>query len=510
MDSKYLLIRGITLLFMENKLQANATNSGTLVEQAAKYIEMPEIRVGVADSERDTLIGLKDICKTLGDLAPGVSAVAGDIIQRAQLFIREELHLIDTLREAITVEYSVDDMNAICIGIRRELADYVRNRKAKDVVLEAARKIKYKPEEVADLQKFVMDLRGSLEIYESNSKERDPAIVGQLNLENLQTTIDMFNQAKELNDERGIMRTGSQGFNRMSAGGLRRGEEVVCGALQHNFKSGWATTLFRQVPMWNKPYMIDPEKKPLVLRFSFEDALHITLPFLYQSIWENEHRKPAEMQTTPALEMAEYVDKNLRRNGYYYDMIHVNPSLWTFRDIQDKILDYEARGYEIHFLTIDYLSLIPTTGCNENGPIGTAMRDLFRRIKNFCAQRKICFYTPHQHSGEAKMLVRTGLEETYVQEVANRSYWDGCKSIDQEIDLEFHIHIVKFDGRKWLTFQRGKHRGIATTKEIDMYFCIPIEEIGCIIDDVEGPDNTRRKPGGNPIGSKDDKPYWEV
>jgi hypothetical protein len=97
-----------------------------------------------------------------------------------------------------------------------------------------------------------------------------------------------------------------------------------------------------------------------------------------------------------------------------------------------------------------------------------------------------------------------------VQEVANRGYWDGCKSIDQEIDLEFHIHIVIFDGRKWLTFQRGKHRGVGTTKEIDKYFVLPIEEVGLIIDDVEGPDTTRRKPGGNPIGSKDDKPYWEV
>lgn len=508
MDSKYLLIRGITLLFLENTSKA-ATNSGTLIDQAAKYVEMPEVRIGVADSERDTLMGLKGVCKYLSDLPNETTAVASDIIQRVKLFIHEDVHLIQSLEDAICAEYQPDQIMTICLGIRREINEYVRERKAKDLILEAGRLIRYKPDEIKDLQKFVMDLRGSLESYESNSKERDPAVVSSLNLGDLETAITLFNQAKELNNAQGIMRSGSQGFNRMSAGGVRRGEEVVCGAGQHNFKSGWATTLFRHIPMYNTPYMLDPEKKPLVLRFSFEDPLHITLPFLYQSIWENEHRITADIKNTSAQDMFEYIDKALRRNGYHYDMIHVNPSLWTFRDIQDKILEYEAQGYEIHFLSVDYLSLIPTTGCTDTGATGTALRDLFRRIKNFCAQRKICFYTPHQHSSEAKNLLRAGLEDTYVQEIANKGFWDGARSIDQEIDLEFHIHIVKFDGRKWLTFQRGKHRGIGNTKEIDLYFVLPIEEIGVIIDDVDGEDTTRRKPGGNPVGSKADKPWYE-
>lgn len=509
MDSKYLLIRGITLLFLESKSGA-PTNSGALVDQAAKYVELPDVRAGVADTERDTLLGLKGVCKYLGELPKETPAVAADIIQRIKLFIHEEVHLIQSLQDAIETEYAEDQIMTVCMGIRREINEYVRERKAKDLILEASRIIKYKPDDIVDLQKFVMDLRGSLEVYETNSKEKDPAIVSSLNMGDLETAVAMFNQAKELNDSKGIMRSGSQGFNRMTAGGVRRGEEVVCGAGQHNFKSGWATTLFRHIPMYNTPYMIDETKKPLVLRFSFEDPLHITLPFLYQSIWENEHRVTADLRNTSAQDMAAYIDKNLRRNGYHYDMIHVNPSLWTFRDIQDKVLEYEAQGYEIHFLSIDYLSLIPTTGCTDTGATGTALRDLFRRIKNFCAQRKICFYTPHQHSSEAKNLLRAGLEDTYVQEIANKGFWDGARSIDQEIDLEFHIHIVKFDGRKWLTFQRGKHRGIGNTKECDMYFVLPIEEIGVIIDDVDGEDTTRKKPGGNPIGSKADKPYWDV
>jgi hypothetical protein len=133
---------------------------------------------------------------------------------------------------------------------------------------------------------------------------------------------------------------------------------------------------------------------------------------------------------------------------------------------------------------------------------------MFRRLRNFCGPKKITVMTPHQLSTEAKMLIRNGMDEKFVQEIANKGYYDGCKTIDQEVDGELYIHIVKADGRSWLTIQRGKHRLVKQTAQEYLNCTLPFEDIGDIRDDINGPDNTRRKPGGGPIGSKEEKPYW--
>lgn len=58
------------------------------------------------------------------------------------------------------------------------------------------------------------------------------------------------------------------------------------------------------------------------------------------------------------------------------------------------------------------------------------------------------------------MLIRNGMDEQFVAEIKNKGYYDGCRTLDQEVDMELYIHIVKVDGRSYLTLQRGKHRVI--------------------------------------------------
>lgn len=94
------------------------------------------------------------------------------------------------------------------------------------------------------------------------------------------------------------------------------------------------------------------------------------------------------------------------------------------------------------------------------------------------------------------MLIRQGNEESFVRDIANKGYYDSCKTIDQEVDLELYIHIVKADGKSWLTVQRGKHRLIQQTKEEYKYTVLPFEDIGDIRDDVNGADTSRKKPAG--------------
>ena len=155
----------------------------------------------------------------------------------------------------------------------------------------------------------------------------------------------------------------------------------------------------------------------------------------------------------------------------------------------------------------DYLPMVPTTGC-EQGPSGHDLRDLTRRMRNFCSAKKITMITPWQISTEAKTLLREG-HTNFVSKVAGLGYYAGSKQIDQEIDLELVIHIEKFNGSAWLTVQRGKHRLPTTIPDNLKYFVLPFPEEGSIPDDLKGPRIGRRKIGGGPIGSSDEIPFHD-
>lgn len=105
------------------------------------------------------------------------------------------------------------------------------------------------------------------------------------------------------------------------------------------------------------------------------------------------------------------------------------------------------------------------------------------------------------------MLIRQGNEETFVRDIANKGYYDGAKTIDQEVDLEIYIHLIRCDNKSWLAVQRGKHRVVTQTKEEYKYTVLPFFDIGDIRDDINGQDSSRKKAGGAVAGGE--TPFWD-
>jgi hypothetical protein len=502
-----LLIRAITLLFRESQLDVGATSSPEIVKEVAETVKPPEMAVGSSDNDRDMVMGLRGMVMWMASNMEGTKYVADDLLQKVRMLTRHDESLYDALKEGINGPMSEEELRIVTGNIRQELNSYLREVQALNIIKEHSRKASFNREDIANLPEFIAQFRSQLEQYETNVKERDPAIVGEVKLSETDHVESVFRQAKELNNENGIMKTGWQALNRMLQGGFRRGEEVVIGALQHNFKTGFSLSLFKQIALYNKPYMIDEKKKPLLLRISFEDPLSLNFPFLYRNIKENETLEHADVTNTSEAEMSAYIHEKLTVNGYEIMLVHVNPSLWGYRDVQNYVLSLEAQGYEIHMLMLDYLNMLDKRGLDNNGPMGSNIRDLFRRMRNFCSPRKITLITPHQLSTEAKMLIRQGNEESFVRDIANKGYYDSCKTIDQEVDLELYIHIVKADNKSWLTIQRGKHRLISQTKEEYKYTVMPFEDIGDIRDDINGGDTSRKKPAGPQEGQP--AAFWD-
>lgn len=507
MNNNYLLIRAITLLYRQSQMDGGTNSSGDIVVDVAGTVQIPDTVVGTNDGEREMVIGLKTMAITMGKAADGTVYVCDDILQRVRAMSRDNDSLYEALKEGIYGEMPEEDIKLVVRTIRAELSSHLKEQRARELITKKYKELMFDRDDIKSFSNFIADYRNELEQYERTEKEVDPAIVGAVTLSNVEDVVKIFLQAQELNNDEGIMKTGWQGLNRMLQGGFRRGENVVVGALQHNFKTGFSLSTFKHLAMYNKPYMLDPTKKPLLVRISFEDPLSLNFPFMYRNIYENKTGAMADVIGTAPEEMSKYVIEELQVNGYNVMMVHVNPTMWGYRDLFDFLLDLIAQGYEIHALWLDYLNMMNKEGLDNNGPTGFNIRELFRRTRNFTAPRKITMLTPHQLSTEAKMLIRQGNEENFVKEIANKGYWDSAKTIDQEVDMELYIHIVKADSRSWLTVQRGKHRLIKQTPEEHKFTVLPFEDIGDVRDDINGADTSRKKPGGALPGQK--AAFWD-
>ena len=297
-----------------------------------------------------------------------------------------------------------------------------------------------------------------------------------MDFENLDSVTAVFEEVKKANNDSGIYKLGWQALNRMLQGGLRRSVDnlVTIAALPHRGKSMFSLSIFMQIAQYNTPIVLPGEegKKPLLLRISLEDSLMNNLQFMYQYLKASEGTfiKPSELSKIDAKEMTQYVTEKMTANGFHIKMMRVNPSEWGYMNVINKIIELEAQGYCIHVLVIDYALLLNTVGCTV-GPLGAEKRDLLRRLRNYCASRNIIFITPVQLSTEALNLIRAGIpNEEFLSHISQKSYYDGSKTISQEIDLELYIHLFSHKKNKYLAVHRGKHRIPTIIGDEDMQF----------------------------------------
>jgi hypothetical protein len=432
-----------------------------------------------------------------------------EILQRLKIDTGDDANAYEALSDSLVIELDESSLKRTVLNLRRTLQESLREATSFQIMEEAMYKMKFKRAEIVDTHEFFAGLAQRLEENNVVTVLRDPAIINELDLDDEEAVAKTYIQVQAGEIGESIMKTGWHGVNRILQGGVRRGEEGVIGALQHNFKTGFTLTMFKQIALYNIPYMLDPLKKPLLVRFTFEDSAEKNMEFLYLSLKENED--PTTKAVTTGLDpayIARYVKEKLRVNGYHIKIISVNPTLWTYRHLCDKLLEFESQGYEIHLCMVDYLTQMPTTGCTV-GPTGADVRNMYQRIRSFCSQRKIAFITPHQLSTEAKRLIRVD-ETDFVKQIQNKGMYALCQSLDNEVDWELYIHKELMNDEAYLTIQRGKHRVNGILPERHKYCVLPFRPIGAILDDIMGPDTSRSKVGGGPIGSKTEIPDWEL
>lgn len=472
MDERRLLGKCYILLFLETLVKPRQSDSRKMIKEYLDNNKMVQkiLAPGVQSMDGTALLvnSIYDMCNDPPDIEYVVEELSADI-EYITANNKDALYMM--LKSALddSVVMTKEAITKRILSIRRELEEATRRIRVTSLISKTYRQLS---EGTVRTPKIVGELLARLESEAVSGREDDPALVDKLDMDDPSTLEMIYKRAAEEQSGTAILKTGWEILNKTLQGGFRRGEFTTLAALQHNYKTGMGLSLFAQVAMCNDPKMIDDTKKPLLLRISLEDELHHNMLFLYAYLKYAETKEEVNPYDTPYQEMTKYVIDTLTARGYHIQMLRINPSEWTYRSLIDTILEYEAQGYEVHMCMVDYLSMIPTTGCEKSGPSGTDVQDMFKRVRNFFSAKKIAFFTPHQLSTEAKVLWREGIRgRKLLDEIIGGGYYQKSRQLDTEIDLE--LYLAKEEdtktGNTYLHVGRGKHRGTGIIPLEDKY-----------------------------------------
>lgn len=393
------------------------------------------------------------------------------LLNTLEIIYKDRLDQYPAIEKSIKANLNEEQLRTSVVTLRNKLLTFQKETSIKTLINKYNREINIvTPSATTTVTQKTLELIGKLEQFLTVSEGKDLAIIDEIDMGSQESLKNVTLKVSQNAEEKGILRSGWKQLNIMTQGGFRKGEMWLINALPHNYKSGLLQSLFVQFCIHNDPIMTDPDKKPAIIYISFEDNSDIYTEFMFKYLYCQEFDKIPNMREVKKEEMGEYITKRLTERGYHPITLRVDPLKWTIRDLMNKIIAYEARGYEIHACILDYLSKMPTTGCDHSGPGGTDLRDMFQRCRQFFTSRGTLCITAHQLDTASRILIKQDKSELefsstniarqkeFVKEVAGKGYTEISKQIDQIVDGEICIHIVREKEKSTLTMMRGKHR----------------------------------------------------
>lgn len=455
-----------------------------IVEKAIGLVKMPADVMGEG-SEGEIAHALRSTLDWLRTLSPDVTVDKVDLIERIRMNCAFGSDYIASI-ERQCVLYDDMHLNAERVKtIISELQYSIRNHEYALLYRKANKEINF-GDGTVDILQHAKEMQEKIREFENTGEEEKKGFGGSLSTTDIDSVVEAMRRTQELNSTEGTLKTGLKGLNRALGGlGHFRGEQFNYGALTHNYKTGILLDYCRWFPLYNTPHMLDKNKKPLVLRVSFENKIEQDLPLIYRSLWEQENKKKLDLAEVDAEEAARYVIDRLRVNGYEFEMRCYDPNQFDVWDLIDVLSFYEAKGYEIHAVIVDYPELI-TKKYSGKGSKRTdeIITYTFEVLRNHCFPRGITQLTAHQLSSDARRLAREGTSNL-AKKFAEGSYYYNAVGLSQKLDGEMLLHIHEIGDKKFLTASLGKRRGTSDntpTKHKTFYY--EFTEFG-ICDDLD-------------------------
>lgn len=513
MNSKLLLVKAITLLCLESQVPVLAQDpSYDLCEQITDKTKKRE--GSVSDFGEDTVESLRS---TLYWVIKTGNHDNDLLMQRIKLTLANDISTYESIERGLVVKGEgavlLDNIHEKAQKLKTTLRKDLAHLNLIELMENATFKLRLGPEQVRDYDQILPMVQEKIEANKSCGEDSIEGHVVGYDLSKPEQVAKALKATKRALSLDGIIKFSLQGFNNLFGDhqGLRRGEFCLISALQHKWKSGILRRMFIDACMYNSPFLIDKLKKPAAVFISLENDAELDVLQIYKEIEENkEDGKIIDITSLSDSEIDEAsykVVEELCKNGVTPIIERFNPSYFTFDALKSFVEKIERSGYEVIFMSIDYLNKMSKRGCAQGGVSGDDIKDLFTKTFNYVAAKKIAFATAHQMSTEAKQMERNGVD-MLVKEVKELGYYENCRSLDQIVDIEIYQHKIFHNGKYYITWQRGKHRKPTITPD-EMMFCIyEFEKIGTFKPDIFGEAKFSRRLGGG-TGSNANQAAWD-
>lgn len=512
MDRRTLLVLILSTIYIERKFTSTINN--------LEYYDEVLEKTKPAAAEAVSMEMGKDPAEELLKLIERVKDFQCELedketfLQKVRLACSHDSYLFESVELLVRPEYTHDEVKRKIGQTRSNIAEHMADVALRDAVKIAYRLAnidnKSRDEKINGIDEVVNALLDIQTSYGASALGRKhPALINSVTISSeVEDSVNIMAAAMESIAVESVFVPGWQCVKRQfgKSGGGRRGESLLIGAMEYNYKSSMCLQHFRWAATYNIPKLTDPSKKPLLYRMSLENDLHQDILFLYQEIYANEHGQIPDMDKINIDEADAYVKDRLQRNGWHVIIEQYDPNKLTYHTVLKILDDLQSQGYEIHLFNVDYIAMIDKAGCG-GGAMGDDIRLLFRRVANYCKAKNIWYITPHQIGSKAFELRRQGREDDFVKDIAGRGYWDGCQRLGQEPDMDQLTHVVKTQNGSWLTSASSRHRGAGNTPTEDLFWIRKFEN-DFIADDIHGADLTRTKIGGGSVGGTAKEEEW--
>lgn len=380
MNKLDILLKCILLLYRESELSDTETDTSQDLIKTILGLFKDEKKI-VLGGEHDIFDDLKAL---IVNLLHNKDIDRESILQSLSVILRERETILSNIEKSINTEMTQGGLKKSILSLRNHLNNFYKQTEITNLLNKSSYVLNTNRLD-EPISEFVGKLIVNLEALSNVTKTKDPGIVDELDIDDNETFHNVLTKAQKQITGEARLKTGWYELNEMLGSGFRYGEMVVTSALQHNYKSGLVQSLFAQLCMYNTPVLTMKDKKPLALLVSLEDDAEIILNFLYRYLYFSEHYELPNLDGISIEQISGYIKKKLTATGFHIKILRVNPSDWSYKHLFNKLLEYEASGYETRILIIDYLSKLPTVGCDNTGPMGTALRDLYNRLRNYCS-----------------------------------------------------------------------------------------------------------------------------
>lgn len=478
MDIKLFLVKSITLMYLESQLENPGTSGGkTIIRELIGDIKLNE-SAAEHGSDRNTLNNLRTTALWMLSNGDSQTYDLDSLLQRLRLNVQGDDVTYRALEKTIKNYPDEVIIRKMAGNIVKELKRFKSREKLVEVLKKASYTATFKETEVEDWDGFILNTAQDLLSIDMESDDhKDPAFVTSVDFSNASSVENAFADMEQTMSIEGIIKFPFKGMNDMMGvqAGARRGEFGLVNALPGNNKSGTLLDMFMGTCLFNKPFLFDPSKKPLVLLYSTEDDVPVIIQKIYVILKQLEHGIPVSVRGLDHQVATQYVMEKLQANGWYVQIHRVVGSLMSFAKYIQHLEKYKGLGFEVCASFLDYAAMLNKDGCAQ-GSTGDDLQDLYKRIREYTAPNKILHVTAHQLSTQAKEEKRMNPTK-FIRDMPGGGYYQGCKKLDTEVDWEMYVNKQVVNDGSFLEYVWGKHRGVVEpTSERAKYFVMKFHE----------------------------------